>query len=239
METLATALLAVFIVGHLVLAGADIGVGMLLPWLGRGQEERRTVLAAIGPFFLGNEVWLVAAAGLLAGAFPGLEHTLLYDHRGGFVLLLLGWVLRDAGLWWRKRVDAAAWRTGCDTLIVGGSWALALALGAVLSEVLTGTPLLAPVPAGLLALHGGGFAKLRLTGAPLGRAFGSYPLTAAALAVVALVSGLRLDVGHAVAGPESVRIVAVFVACLLPFLLAAQALTWWTFRHRVTGPGYL
>ncbi|WP_448322087.1 cytochrome d ubiquinol oxidase subunit II [Streptomyces sp. CO7] len=239
METLATALLAVFTVGHLVLAGADIGVGMLLPWLGRGQEERRTVLAAIGPFFLGNEVWLVAAAGLMAGAFPGLEHILLYEHRGAFVLLLVGWVVRDVGLWWRGRVDAAAWRTGCDALIVTGSVALALALGAVCSDVLTGTPLLAPLGAALFALHGGGFARLRLTGAPLRRAYGSYPLTAAALAGTALLTGARLDPGHALAGPESVRVVALFVAALLPFLLAAQAVTWWTFRHRVTGPGYL
>ncbi|MEU2560261.1 cytochrome d ubiquinol oxidase subunit II [Streptomyces longispororuber] len=239
MDVLATALLALFTAGYLVLAGADIGVGMLLPWLGRDQDERRTVLAAIGPFFLGNEVWLVATAGVMAGAFPGLEHTLLYEHRGAFVLLLLGWVVRDAGLWWRGRVDAVAWRTGCDTMTVAGSWALALALGAVFGEVLAGTPLPAPVMAGLLALHGGGFAKWRLTGAPLGRAVGSYPLTAAVLVASTVLAGLRLDVGHAAAGPASVRIVALSVAVLLPFLLAAQALTWWTFRHRVTGPGYL
>src|SRR5690606_21176868 len=70
-------ILAFFALGYLVLAGADIGVGMALPYLGRTPEERREVIAAIAPFFLGNEVWLVVTAGVLAGLFPKLEGELL------------------------------------------------------------------------------------------------------------------------------------------------------------------
>lgn len=243
MEMLATALLAVFTIGYLVLAGADIGVGMLLHRLGRTQDERRTVIAAFGPFFLGNEVWLVAVAGIMAGAFPGLEHVLLFEHRAFFVALLAGWLVRDAGLWWRGRVDKAAWRSACDVMIVSGSWTLALSLGAVLGSVLAGASwgaLLAPAMAGLLVLHGSGFAKLRLTGALRERAkVGSYPLTAAILAALALAVGTRLDLAHSVAGPATLKLVTVFITVMLPLLLGAQALTWWTFRHRVSGPGYL
>ena len=68
METFAYALLGLFGIGYFVLGGADIGVGMLLPFLGR---DRRLTIAAIAPFFLGNEVWLVATAGLLTAAFAG------------------------------------------------------------------------------------------------------------------------------------------------------------------------
>ena len=239
MEIVATALLAVFTTGYLVLAGADIGVGMLLPWLGRSAPERRTVIAAFAPFFLGNEVWLVAVAGILAGAFPGMEHELLYAHRQLFLLLLLGWVVRDAGLWWRGRFDAAWWRAGCDTMIVAGSWALALALGGVLGSLLAGSaPYGLPIVA-VFALHGSGFARLRLPSSLRHRAVGSYPLTAAALAGLALAAGARLELGHAVAGPSSLKIVTVFVLVMLPLMLGAQALSWWTFRARVKEPGYL
>ncbi len=103
-----------------MLAGADVGVGMLLPWLGRDQRERRLVIASFAPFFLGNEVWLVAA-GLVAGAFPGLEHRLLEELYPLVVVLLIGWVVRDMGLWLRGRVDAAAWRSVWDGAIVAGS----------------------------------------------------------------------------------------------------------------------
>ncbi len=138
MDSLAVLLLALFAGGYLVLAGADIGVGMLLPWLGRDQRERRLVIASFAPFFLGNEVWLVASAGLVAGAFPGLEHRLLEELYPLVVVLLIGWVVRDMGLWLRGRVDAAAWRSLWDGAIVAGSWALALAWGSVLGSVVAG-----------------------------------------------------------------------------------------------------
>lgn len=68
MDTLAVCLLAFFATGYFVLAGADIGTGMVLPYLGGSDGERRLVIASFAPFFLGNEVWLVATAGVLVGA---------------------------------------------------------------------------------------------------------------------------------------------------------------------------
>lgn len=70
------------------------------------------------------------------GAFPGLEHRLLEELFPLFVVLLIGWVVRDMGLWLRGRVDAAGWRGACDAAVVAGSWALALAWGSVLGSVL-------------------------------------------------------------------------------------------------------
>ncbi|MCP9947720.1 cytochrome d ubiquinol oxidase subunit II [Actinomadura madurae] len=171
MESLAVVLLAVFAGGYLVLGGADVGVGMLLPWLGRDQRERRLVIASFAPFFLGNEVWLVAAAGLVGGAFPGLEHRLLEELFPLFVVLLIGWVVRDMGLWLRGRVDAAGWRGACDAAVVAGSWALALAWGSVLGSVLAGGGLnagsvLGLPAAALFAWHGAGFARWRLPAGP-------------------------------------------------------------------------
>jgi len=252
MEMLAVVMLAVFTVGYLVLAGADIGVGMLLPWLGRRASERRLVIAAVAPFFLGNEVWLVAAVGVMAGAFPALEHGLLEGLFPLFVALVAAWVVRDMGLWLRGRVDAVAWRGGCDAAIVAGSWGLALAWASVLGTLLVaggvpedglnaGSVLGLPL-AVLFAVHGAGFARWRSSGAVLERARrvpARFAVSAVALAVVAVAAGARLpwsDLAGTGAGPEAT---AVMTAVLLPLLLAAQALVWWTFRGRVDSPSYL
>src|SRR2546430_3491173 len=99
MDIVAVALLGFFVLGYFLMGGADIGVGMALPYLGRDADERRVVIAAIAPFFLGNEVWLVATAGLLAGGFPALEGTLLGGLFPAIIALLVGWIVRDMGLW--------------------------------------------------------------------------------------------------------------------------------------------
>ncbi|MFC5747569.1 cytochrome d ubiquinol oxidase subunit II [Actinomadura rugatobispora] len=252
MELLAVAMLAVFTAGYLVLAGGDIGVGMLLPFLGRDQAERRVVIASIAPFFLGNEVWLVSAAGITAGAFPGLEHHLLEGLFPLFVVLLVAWVVRDMGLWLRGRVDAAVWRGGCDAAIVGGSWALALVWGALLGSIAVGGgdgdlglnvgSVLGLPLAVVFAVHGAGFARLRSAGAVLERARrvpARYGVSAAVLVVVAVAAGARLPWSESASSGTALAATAVMTVVLLPLLLAAQALVWWTFRGRVDSPSYL
>ncbi|MDA0633261.1 cytochrome d ubiquinol oxidase subunit II, partial [Nonomuraea sp. MCN248] len=131
-------ILAFFTLGYLVLGGADIGVGMALPYLGRTPDERREVIAAIAPFFLGNEVWLVVTGGVLAGFFPMLEGELLAGNYPLVVALLLSWVTRDTGLWLRGRLPGRRWQGWWDGAIVAGSWGLALSLGGLLGHVLLG-----------------------------------------------------------------------------------------------------
>ncbi|MGP3959232.1 cytochrome d ubiquinol oxidase subunit II [Nonomuraea sp. 3N208] len=254
-------ILAFFALGYLVLAGADIGVGMALPYLGRSADERREVIAAIAPFFLGNEVWLVATAGVLAGLFPELEGELLSGNYSVVVALLLAWVVRDMGLWLRGRVPGRRWAGFWDGATVAGSWGLALSWGLLLSHVLLGIRgpialLPALVVAALFVTHGLTFAALRLRGvlreraavlsggAGPGRSVGAgwsgvdvrtYALTAAALVAVGVLAGLRLPLHPGTAGAVLVPVILV----LIPLLVAAQGWVWWTFRHRVTGPSYL
>ncbi|TMR09545.1 cytochrome d ubiquinol oxidase subunit II [Nonomuraea turkmeniaca] len=245
-------ILAFFALGYLVLAGADIGVGMTLPYLGRSGAERREVIAAIAPFFLGNEVWLVATAGVLAGLFPELEGELLAGNYSVVVVLLLGWIVRDMGLWLRGRVPGRRWAGFWDGAIVAGSWGLALSWGLLLSHVLLGIQgpvalLPALVVAALFATHGLTFAALRLRGVLRERAAvlsgGSggpveartYTLTTGALVAVGVLAGLRLPLHPGTSGSLLVPVILV----LIPLLVAAQGWVWWTFRHRVTGPSYL
>ncbi|WP_067472659.1 cytochrome d ubiquinol oxidase subunit II [Actinomadura hibisca] len=253
MEMLAMAMLAVFTAGYLVLAGADIGVGMVLPVLGRGQGERRLVIAGIAPFFLGNEVWLVSAVGIVAGAFPGLEHRLLEGLFPVAGALVVAWVVRDMGLWLRGRVDARVWRAVWDGAVVAGSWGLALAWSSLLGTLLAdaagaggsgfnvgsvaGLPLVV-----LFVLHGAGFARWRLSGEPLRRARrvpARYGVTAVVLVAVTVVAGLGVEWSRVQASPAGLAVTAVMTVVLLPLLLAAQGLVWWTFRGRVTAPTYL
>ncbi|MEV4289450.1 cytochrome d ubiquinol oxidase subunit II [Nonomuraea bangladeshensis] len=241
--------LAFFALGYLVLGGADIGVGMALPYLGRSGAERREVIAAIAPFFLGNEVWLVATAGVLAGLFPELEGELLSGNYTLVVGLVLAWVVRDMGLWLRGRLERPGWQAFWDGATVAGSWGLALTWGLLLSRVLLGLEgpiavLPALVVAALFGTHGLTFAALRLRGGLRERAgvltggggeARAYALTAAALLAVGVLAGLRLPLHPGTSGPVLVPV----VLALVPFLVASQAWVWWTFRHRVTGPSYL
>ncbi|WP_242910448.1 cytochrome d ubiquinol oxidase subunit II [Actinomadura terrae] len=252
MEFLAVVMLAVFTAGYLVLAGGDVGVGMALPWLGRGQDERRLVIASFAPFFLGNEVWLVAAVGILAGAFPSLEHQLLEDLYPLVVVLLVGWVVRDMGLWLRGRVDAARWRGGCDAAVVAGSWALALGWASLLGSlavsgagggdgVNAGSVLGLPLAA-LFAWHGAGFARWRLPEGMAARVRGvpsRYGVSAVVLAALPVAAGAGLPWSRAAAEGSGLAVTAVAAAVMLPLLAAVQGLVWWTFRGRVQAPSYL
>ena len=186
MDTFAYALLGFFAIGYFVLGGADIGVGMLLPLLGR---DRRLTIATIAPFFLGNEVWLVATGGLLTSLVPGLEDEVFGRTWGALVVLIVGWIVRDMGLWLRGRRDGARWRRGWDAATVAGSWAVAAFWGVAVGLLMGGgAPLFAVTTCSLFALHGAVFAALRL-GSDAPR------LLARRLAPVALVAGVPAAIG--------------------------------------------
>ncbi|MFF0742377.1 cytochrome d ubiquinol oxidase subunit II [Streptomyces sp. NPDC004111] len=257
METAALALLGFFAVGYFVLGGADIGTGMLAPYLGRGDAERRLVIASFAPFFLGNEVWLIATAGLLVGCFPALEGELLSGQFPALVPLLTGWVVRDAGLWLRGRAHGRWWRAGCDGAVVCGSWAVALCWGWLLSALFAGTPgrvVTGPLAvtgalgvAALFAVHGLGFAALRLTGAPYarasrligrGRAWQSFALTSVLLAGAALFAGAGLPLAGSAAGGATLALLVPVLLVVTPLLVAAQVWLWRSFGGRVTRPAY-
>ncbi|MFD0775439.1 cytochrome d ubiquinol oxidase subunit II, partial [Streptomonospora algeriensis] len=169
MEILAVVLLAGLVAGYLVLAGCDIGLGMLMPYVARTGAERRRAVSAMAPYFLGSEVWLIGAVGVAMGLFPALKAEVITGLWPVFVALLAGWLFRDAGLWLRGRMRTNAGRTVCDVWIVGGSWTLALSWGLVVGGLLGGGSLLSPfaiacalTAAALFALRGAAFAAERL-----------------------------------------------------------------------------
>ncbi|SEN73530.1 cytochrome d ubiquinol oxidase subunit II [Nonomuraea pusilla] len=176
MSLLCAILPALLFAGYFVADGFDIGAGLLLRRLGRDERGRRAVLTSIGPFFLGNEVWLVAVGGLLAAVLPLLKDRVL----GGLYLLvvagLLIWVVRDAALWFRSRRPSARWRRRWDGVLAGVSTLFAGFWGVLVGVLLAGAPPLAGrwvVAAGngalwaavmvlLFATHGAAFLAARL-----------------------------------------------------------------------------
>jgi cytochrome bd-type quinol oxidase subunit 2 len=122
-------LFGVLLAGYLVLGGADFGIGLLLPAVPGGAAGRRGALAALGPFFLGNEVWVLAAAGVLAGAFPRAEGELFAAAYPAVLAVVLGLVGLNAGVQLRSRPASWRGRAGFDALIAGAASTLAVGWG--------------------------------------------------------------------------------------------------------------
>jgi len=227
-----SALLAAFVVGYFVLAGSDIGLGMLMPHVARGPGQRRRVVSAIAPYFLASEVWLVAAAGVLAGLFPVVEHHVVSGLWPVLTALLAGWLVRDAGLWLRARVDRLLWRLVCDSSIVAGSWTVAVAWGLTVSGLLTGgltasafTVLCTAAVVALFALRGAAFGAERLVGPADAESADvaarvTRPLARTALGATVTAAAAALLPG----GPEpSSAALAVVLAVVLAAALAATS----------------
>ncbi len=141
METFWYSALTLMLAVYVVLDGYDFGVGMVYPFVARTAEERRVVLAAIGPLWSGNEVWLIAAGAVLFLAFPKA-------YAAGFsgfylALIIVLWLLMGRGLAieLRGHLDHPLWRQFWDVVFAATSALLAIVLGAALGNLIRGVPL--------------------------------------------------------------------------------------------------
>jgi cytochrome d ubiquinol oxidase subunit II len=134
-------LVGVLLVGYAVLDGFDLGAGILHLAVARSDEERRTVLNAIGPVWDGNEVWLLTAGGALFAAFPAVYATVFSGFYLALILLLVALILRAVAIEFRSKADSPAWRGAWDIAFSIGSLLPALLFGVALANVLRGLPL--------------------------------------------------------------------------------------------------
>ena len=134
-------LVGVLFAGFFILEGFDYGVGILLPFVGKNDTERRVILNTIGPFWDGNEVWLLTAGGAIFAAFPNWYATLFSGFYLAFFLILIGLIVRGVAIDFRSKVDSAAWRKTWDGLFFIGSLLPALLFGVAVSNFLTGVPI--------------------------------------------------------------------------------------------------
>jgi cytochrome d ubiquinol oxidase subunit II len=141
LNTLWFILIAVLYIGFFVLEGFDFGVGILLPFLGKKDEERRAIINAIGPHWDGNEVWLLTAGGATFAAFPQWYATLFSGFYLPLFLLLMALIVRGVAFEFRSKDDNPAWRTLWDWCIFVGSLVPALLLGVAFANLARGVPI--------------------------------------------------------------------------------------------------
>jgi cytochrome d ubiquinol oxidase subunit II len=133
--------LALMVTVYVVLDGFDLGVGALHLVLARDEREREEATKAIGPVWNGNEVWLIAAGGVLFMAFPKAYASSFSGLYFGLILVLWLLVGRGLALELRHQIDHPMWRTACDAVFALSSGALALVFGVALGNVVRGVPL--------------------------------------------------------------------------------------------------
>lgn len=134
------ALIGLFMIGIALTTGFDLGLGVLLPILGRTDTERRVIINAIAGTWEGNQVWLVAGGATVFAVWPLVYATLFSVLYLALMLVLLALLLRPVGFDYRSKLTSARWRSGWDWALCVGSAVPALLLGVVIGNLLLGLP---------------------------------------------------------------------------------------------------
>lgn len=183
-------LVGVLFIGFAVTDGMDMGVGTLLPFLGKGDDERRVIINTVGPHWDGNQVWLITAGGAIFAAWPLVYATAFSGFYFAMLLALFALFFRPVGFDYRSKIENKTWRNAWDWgLFIGGA-VPALVFGIAFGNLLQGVPfhldeLLRPyytgsffgllnpfallaglISLGMLTMHGAIWLQLR-TGEPI------------------------------------------------------------------------
>ncbi len=209
--------------GFFVLEGFDFGIGLLLPFLGKDDLQRRTIINSIGPHWDGNEVWLITAGGATFAAFPNWYATLFSGFYLPLFLILIGLIIRGVAFEFRGKVDHPRWHSLWDWCIFAGSLLPTILFPVAFANLVRGVP----INAGMQ--YAGGFFNL----------LNPYALLAALVILVLFLlhgaSFLSNKVSGEVEGKarELVRNLWLLVVLLLViFLVTSFVVT--DIRHRLT-----
>jgi len=229
---------------YFMVGGFDLGTGILAPFIAKTDEEKQKVLGAIGPFWDGNEVWLITAGGVTFAAFPAAYASLFSAFYTPLMFVLFALIVRAVSLEFRDRREGAQWRALCDAGVFVGSFLPCLLFGVAFANIFKGIPLdgegvfkgnlltlLNPYGlAGglfflaLFTLHGAGWQACKTDGAASGRARSAAGLlwpVATLLAVIFFLSSAfstRLWLNYA-AFPELFVVPLLAVVAILSMRL--------------------
>lgn len=134
------ALLGILLIGFAVMGGRDLGVGTLLPFVAKTDEERRVLLNLVGPTWEGNQVWLVLGGGAIFAAWPPLYAVSFSGFYVAMIVILLALILRPVGFKFRGKVADPRWRKTWDAALFVGGFVPSLVLGVAVGNVLIGVP---------------------------------------------------------------------------------------------------
>ena len=183
------ALVGILLIGFAITDGMDMGVGALLPFLGKTDSERRVIINAVAPHWDGNQVWLITAGGAIFAAWPAVYAASFSGFYLAMLLVLIALFFRPVGFDYRSKLTDKSWRTAWDWGLFAGGFIPALIFGVAFGNLIQGVPfhldeflrphfdaqflwaliiLLNPfallaglISVGMLALHGGVWLQLR------------------------------------------------------------------------------
>ncbi|HEY3728822.1 MAG TPA: cytochrome d ubiquinol oxidase subunit II [Solirubrobacteraceae bacterium] len=246
LHTLWYVIIAFFWTGFFVLEGFDFGVGVLHAVVGRTDEERASAIESIGPFWDGNEVWLVVAGAATFAAFPAWYATMFSALYLALLLILAGLMVRGVSFEFRSKLSDPRWRRTWTWATIVGSALVPLLIGIGLGDLLHGLPidskheftgnffdLLTPyglwTGVTLLAvslLHGATFLMLKTTGAVRERSTRAARVLVWPVAAVVLgfVVWTRITAGDHLASP--LMALVVFAVLGTGYLVYAHQEGW-------------
>ena len=134
-------LIGVLLIGFAVTDGFDMGVGILLPVIGKNDNERRVMINSIAPHWDGNQVWLITAGGALFAAWPMVYAASFSGFYIAMILVLAALFFRPIGFDYRSKLEDSRWRNMWDYGIFFGSFVPALVFGVAFGNLLQGVPL--------------------------------------------------------------------------------------------------
>jgi len=131
----------IFWAGFFVLEGFDFGVGILHSIVGKTDLERRQAVNSIGPFWDGNEVWLVVAGAVIFAAFPAWYGAMFSSLYLAMFIVLLALIMRGVSFEFRGKMNDPTWRSAFRWTMTIGSALIPFLLGVGLGDLLNGLPL--------------------------------------------------------------------------------------------------
>lgn len=212
-------LVLLLFVAFAIMDGFDMGVGTLLPFIGKNDTERRVLLTSIGPHWEGNQVWFITAAGAVFAAWPLVYSTAFSGFYVAMLVALWSLFLRPVGFDYRNKIQNPAWRSCWDWGLFVGAAVPPLVFGVAVGNLFEGvgftfnnqlrasftgsvltlvTPL--TLSAGAISLlmilfHGATYLILRTEGVLRRRAIQAAGASGGLLAILFPVTGLALSHG--------------------------------------------
>ncbi|MET0268482.1 MAG: cytochrome d ubiquinol oxidase subunit II [Duganella sp.] len=209
-------LLGVLLIGFALTDGFDLGVGMLLPFAGQTDLERRVIINSIGPVWEGNQVWLILGGGAIFAAWPQLYAVSFSGFYLAMFVILVALIVRPVAFKFRSKREDARWRARWDAALFVGGAVPALIFGVAVGNVLQGVPfrfsydmhilyegtffdLLNPfallcglVSVAMLVMHGASWLQLKTEGAVAERARRYGSVAAVVTVLLYALAGLVL-----------------------------------------------
>jgi cytochrome bd ubiquinol oxidase subunit II len=133
-------LLGILLIGFAVMDGFDLGVGILLPFVAKTDEERRVVLNTVGPVWEGNQVWFILGGGAIFAAWPHVYAVSFSGFYFAMLLVLLALILRPVGFDYRSKLASKTWRSIWDWCLFISGLVPSLVFGVAMGNVLQGVP---------------------------------------------------------------------------------------------------